>query len=120
MLQVKQDGITKLVVIPLYPQFSISTSASSLRLFEQKLETDPALQGLSHIVVASWYWREGYLEAMTGLIAKELMRFEDPQAVQVTVLQTCLLLCSCLLLLASVLLTTRPWYLAMHTAYAPV
>ena len=84
LLQVKQDQITKLVVIPLYPQFSISTSASSLRLFEQMLETDPALQGLSHIVIASWYWRNGYLEAMTGLIAKELQSFEDPQTVQVS------------------------------------
>ena len=33
--QIKADGITKLVVLPLYPQFSISTSGSSLRLLEQ-------------------------------------------------------------------------------------
>lgn len=32
--QIKRDGITKLVVLPLYPQFSISTSGSSLRLLE--------------------------------------------------------------------------------------
>ena len=85
-VQIKDDNITKLVVIPLYPQFSISTSASSLRLFEEKLETDPALQGLSHIVIASWYWRNGYLEAMTNLIAKELTKFEDPQQTQACLL----------------------------------
>lgn len=34
ILQIKRDGITKLVVLPLYPQFSISTSGSSLRLLE--------------------------------------------------------------------------------------
>jgi len=33
--QIKRDGITKLVVLPLYPQFSISTSGSSLRLLER-------------------------------------------------------------------------------------
>lgn len=33
-LQIKRDGITMLVVLPLYPQFSISTSGSSLRLLE--------------------------------------------------------------------------------------
>ena len=86
MPQVKKDGITKLVVIPLYPQFSISTSASSLRLFEEMLDTDPALQGLSHIVIASWYWRKGYLQAMTELIADELPRFPDPKSVQVIAL----------------------------------
>ena len=32
--QIKADGVTKLVVLPLYPQFSISTSGSSLRLLE--------------------------------------------------------------------------------------
>lgn len=43
-VQIKQDGITRLVVLPLYPQFSISTSASSLRLFEYMLQRDPQLQ----------------------------------------------------------------------------
>lgn len=43
-LQVKEDGVTRLVVLPLYPQFSISTSASSLRLFEDMLQNDPELE----------------------------------------------------------------------------
>ena len=34
-LQIKKDQISKLVVLPLYPQFSISTSGSSLRLLEE-------------------------------------------------------------------------------------
>lgn len=34
VMQIKADGITRLVVLPLYPQFSISTSGSSLRLLE--------------------------------------------------------------------------------------
>ena len=33
--QIKMDQITKLVVLPLYPQFSISTSGSSLRILEE-------------------------------------------------------------------------------------
>ena len=32
--KVKEDGINALVIIPLYPQFSISTSGSSLRVRE--------------------------------------------------------------------------------------
>ena len=43
-LQIKRDKVTRLVVLPLYPQFSISTSASSLRLFEQMLNEDVELQ----------------------------------------------------------------------------
>ena len=52
--QVKKDGVTDLVVLPLYPQFSISTSGSSLRLLQQMFEADPELDGLRHSVIASW------------------------------------------------------------------
>lgn len=52
--QIKADACTHLVVIPLYPQFSISTSGSSLRLLEAMFERDPALSGLKHSVIASW------------------------------------------------------------------
>lgn len=54
VLQIKRDGMTHLIVIPLYPQFSISTSGSSLRLLEKMFESDPALSGLKHSVIASW------------------------------------------------------------------
>lgn len=43
----KKDGITRLVVLPLYPQFSVSTSGSSLRLLEKLLKEDPALAKVS-------------------------------------------------------------------------
>ncbi len=33
--KIKDDNVTRLVVLPLYPQFSISTSGSSLRLLEE-------------------------------------------------------------------------------------
>jgi ferrochelatase len=46
--------MTHLIVIPLYPQFSISTSGSSLRLLEEVFENDPTLSGLKHSVIASW------------------------------------------------------------------
>ena len=43
-LQIKRDKVTRLVVLPLYPHFSISTSASSLRLFEAMLQKDVELE----------------------------------------------------------------------------
>ena len=46
--------MTDLVVLPLYPQFSISTSGSSLRLLQQMFEADADLDGLRHCVIASW------------------------------------------------------------------
>ncbi len=66
--QMKEDGVKKLVVLPLYPQFSISTSGSSLRLLEALFKQDPALSGLLHTVIPSWYHRPGYIAAMSDLI----------------------------------------------------
>ncbi|MCG8366556.1 MAG: ferrochelatase, partial [Pseudanabaenales cyanobacterium] len=42
--QIKQDKVEELVILPLYPQFSISTSGSSFRLLERLWKADPELQ----------------------------------------------------------------------------
>lgn len=55
-------------MLPLYPQFSISTSGSSLRLLERLFKEDPELRGLKHTVIPSWYERPGYVRAMADLI----------------------------------------------------
>ncbi|KAG6517234.1 ferrochelatase-2, chloroplastic-like [Zingiber officinale] len=79
--QIKIDGITKLVVLPLYPQFSISTSGSSLRLLESIFREDEYLVNMQHTVIPSWYQREGYIKAMADLIERELQKFESPTKV---------------------------------------
>ena len=78
---VTRDGVNKLVILPLYPQFSISTSGSSLRLLEQLFREDPVLRKLRHTVIPSWYSRPGYVNAMVDLIVQELDRFRDPSKV---------------------------------------
>jgi ferrochelatase len=76
-----RDGIQNLVILPLYPQFSISTSGSSLRLLEHLFKSDPVLQNLKHTVIPSWYQRPGYVGAMVDLIEAELDKFDDPAQV---------------------------------------
>ncbi|GMH44226.1 hypothetical protein BSKO_12160 [Bryopsis sp. KO-2023] len=83
MEAVKRDGVTRLVVLPLYPQFSISTSGSSLRLLQYLFETDPNLKHLQHTVIPSWYQRPGYVKAMTDLIMSELAQFESPKDAEI-------------------------------------
>ena len=52
--QIKAEGVGRLVILPLYPQFSISTSGSSFRLLEGLLKTDVDLFNLKHTVIPSW------------------------------------------------------------------
>lgn len=77
--RIKRDGIERLVILPLYPQFSISTSGSSFRLLEKLWQEDPALQAIDYTVIPSWFKRQGYLKAMADLIAKELDQSAQPE-----------------------------------------
>ena len=83
MEQIKQDGVNRLVVLPLYPQFSISTSGSSLRLLEKLFKTDSFLRNLQHTVIPSWYSRPGYVTAMVDLMEAELAKFDAPQSAEI-------------------------------------
>eukprot|EP00547_Thalassionema_nitzschioides_P007456 CAMPEP_0194202274 /NCGR_PEP_ID=MMETSP0156-20130528/2339_1 /TAXON_ID=33649 /ORGANISM="Thalassionema nitzschioides, Strain L26-B" /LENGTH=480 /DNA_ID=CAMNT_0038927723 /DNA_START=110 /DNA_END=1552 /DNA_ORIENTATION=+ len=76
--QIRKDNINALVILPLYPQFSISTSGSSLRILQEQFAKNTQHYGpdkMVHTVVPSWYDRPGYVKAMADLIKKELDSF---------------------------------------------
>ena len=81
--RIKRDQIDKLVILPLYPQFSISTSGSSFRLLERIWREDPKLAQIEYTVIPSWYKQPNYLRAMADLIAGELQKFSDPDKVHI-------------------------------------
>ncbi|KFK26386.1 hypothetical protein AALP_AA8G241800 [Arabis alpina] len=77
--QIKKDKITRLVVLPLYPQYSISTTGSSVRVLQDLFRKDPYLAGVPVAIIQSWYQRRGYVNSMADLIEKELQIFSDPK-----------------------------------------
>lgn len=80
LAEMKADGVNAVVVLPLYPQFSISTSGSSLRLLKTLFANDDRFgKAVPHTVVPAWYRRPGYLRTMARLIVKELMQFTPEQ-----------------------------------------
>lgn len=80
LAQMKADGVNAVVVLPLYPQFSISTSGSSLRLLKSLFASDAHFgQAVPHTVVPAWYRRSGYLRTMARLIVNELIQFTPEQ-----------------------------------------
>jgi ferrochelatase len=66
------------VVLPLYPHFSISTSGSSFRELQRLRNTDPAFSRLPIRCIRSWYDHPGYIQALANLIAREILACEDP------------------------------------------
>jgi ferrochelatase len=81
--KIKEDNIQKLVILPLYPQFSISTSGSSFRIMEEMWKSDSHLQKIEYTLIPSWYDHQGYLAAMSDLIKQELQQFENPDQVHI-------------------------------------
>ncbi|MEH2168611.1 MAG: ferrochelatase [Nostoc sp.] len=81
--QITQDKVEHLVILPLYPQFSISTSGSSFRLLEKLWQEDPKLQPIDYTVIPSWYKQPGYLQAIAQLITQELEQFPNPDDVHI-------------------------------------
>ncbi|MEH2439184.1 ferrochelatase [Nostoc sp.] len=81
--QITQDNVEHLVILPLYPQFSISTSGSSFRLLDKLWQEDPKLQPIEYTVIPSWYKQPGYLQAMAELIAQELEQYPNPDEVHI-------------------------------------
>ena len=79
------DGITEMVIVPLYPQYSISTSGSSLKLLQEIFYSEPEKWGpdkVQHTVVPSWYHRKGYIQAMSELIVNELIKYNTNEIEQ--------------------------------------
>jgi ferrochelatase len=82
--EIRKDGVNALVIVPLYPQFSISTSGSSLRVLQEEFARNSDVWGgtktpFTHTVVPSWYDRPGYTKAMADIIQKELDSFTQEE-----------------------------------------
>ncbi len=76
---IKADGINEVVVLPLYPQFSISTSGSSFRELSRLREADQAFKQLPIRCVRSWFNQPGYVRSMAELIAEQISLCDRPQ-----------------------------------------
>jgi protoporphyrin/coproporphyrin ferrochelatase len=81
--RIKRDRIENLVILPLYPQFSISTSGSSFRVLEEMWKEDPLLKRIEYTIIPSWYNHPEYLQAMAGTIASELDQFPQKDQVHI-------------------------------------
>jgi protoporphyrin/coproporphyrin ferrochelatase len=73
--QILKDGITRLVLLPLFPQYSVTTTGSCLKYF-QALDKKLGLSAKMEIAtVESWFDEPFYIEAMASLIREGLRGF---------------------------------------------
>lgn len=74
--QIERDRIDRLIILPLYPQYSISTTGSSMnRLRELMADGDRAKPGVT--LIESWHDDPDYIAALAGTVKEQLDQFPD-------------------------------------------
>ncbi|HEY8459859.1 MAG TPA: ferrochelatase [Blastocatellia bacterium] len=76
--QIVRDGVDELILLPLYPQFSVSTTGSSFKDFEELMAKRNGFHGISRHYVPQWHTHETYIQALAEQIAAEIEKFPDP------------------------------------------
>ncbi|MEW6209012.1 MAG: ferrochelatase [Acidobacteriota bacterium] len=75
--EMRRDQINHLVVLPLYPQFSISTTGSSLNRMKEILDSnDHPFERIS--IIESWQEDARYIASLASTVREELEKFPDP------------------------------------------
>lgn len=74
LTQLQHDDIHALVILPLYPHYSVSTTGSSLRILKEEFQK-PYYDRLSHTFIVHWYTRPTYLRTLAQLIHQQLQAY---------------------------------------------
>lgn len=83
--QISRDRITHLIVLPLYPQFSISTTGSSLNRMNEIIR-NTRLDTLRTSVICSWQDDPSYIKALAEMVRAELAKLPDQEPQNTTIL----------------------------------
>jgi ferrochelatase len=69
--EIYNDGIRKLIALSLYPQYSVTTSGSSLSKFKEVI----SIYQMETISIPSWHNHSLYIEALVDMIKKGIESF---------------------------------------------
>jgi protoporphyrin/coproporphyrin ferrochelatase len=76
--QIIRDRVDELILLPLYPQFSVSTTGSSLKDFESLMDKRNGVHQVRRHYIRQWHTQETYIRALTRQIAGVIEKFPDP------------------------------------------
>jgi protoporphyrin/coproporphyrin ferrochelatase len=79
--QVAQSRVDRLVILPLFPQYSFTTTRAGSEAL-RRLLARPALKDLKTTWISTWAEHPTYIESFSTAIEKELAKFTRPDKVQ--------------------------------------
>ena len=86
MEQIRRDGIRQLVALPLFPQYSVTTTGSCFNYFRRCLERAGLAASVAVEWVESWHEDPLYIESMADLVQGESEKFSGGRPRELTVL----------------------------------
>src|SRR2546427_180244 len=75
---VQKSDVDHLVILPLFPQYSVTTTGSGFAVLRRLLDRAPALRKLNIQWIRSWPDQPRYVESFAKMIRRELQNFADP------------------------------------------
>src|ERR1051325_10815491 len=79
--KIANANLDRLVILPLFPQFSVTTTGSGFSALRQLIEKRPAFKNLDVQWIRSWPDHPAYIESFVQAIRRELARFTQPAKV---------------------------------------
>jgi len=83
---IEKDGVDRIVLLPLYPQFSKSTTGSSVKEWKRQISEKPNLKNIPTEIVEQYYDFPAYLDAVIERINQGLERFPAEKRDEVHIL----------------------------------
>ena len=73
--EIEREGISRAILLPLYPQYSMATTESSVKEWERRLAKRKGLTGLEWSLVREYYAHPPYIDAFVERVEQGLERF---------------------------------------------
>lgn len=73
--QIEKDGAEEVILLPLYPQFSKSTTGSSINEWNRLIKVHPKLKNVNVKIIDKYYDDPGYLDSVIENINRGLKKF---------------------------------------------
>jgi len=79
--KIDKANIDSLVILPLFPQYSVTTTGSGFAVLRQLIDKHPQFKKLDVQWICSWADQPAYIESFAQIIQRELGKFADPEKV---------------------------------------
>jgi ferrochelatase len=80
--EVAKTSVDRLVILPLFPHYSFTTTRAGSEVLRRLLSSNPKLKALNTSWITTWAEHPTYIEAFSTSISRELAKFAEPDKVQ--------------------------------------